>query len=141
MGFHAYDPADIKLVFGVILIDGYADGSFVNVTANSDLFTMQKGADGETTRSKSNDRSARVVVRLMPGSAANIALSAQFNSDLAANAGVVPIELTDLGIGTVMGGANAWIVREPGRDYQVESQAIEWTIDVADLSIVHGAAL
>ena len=60
MGLHNYDPANVKLVAGPVLVEGYAEGSMVNVESNADLFTLQTGSDGESTRSKSNNRSARV---------------------------------------------------------------------------------
>lgn len=141
MGFHAYDPKNVKLVFGPVLVEGFAEGSFVNVEYNADFFTLQVGSDGESSRSKSNNNSARLTVQLMPGAAANIGLGAALAADKAIGAGVFPLALTDLSTGSTFIAENAWVVRDPGYDYQTEAQPREWVFETDNLQSVYGAAL
>lgn len=137
---HSYDPKNVKLVFGPVLVEGFAEGSFVNVEYNEDQFTLQVGSDGESSRSKRNNNSARLTVQLMPGAAANAALSAILSADKAAGAGIFPVALTDLSTGTTFAGANAWLVRDPGYDFQTEAQPREWIIETDNLESFYGAA-
>lgn len=141
MPLHQYDPKNVKLVFGAVLVEGYAEGSFVNVEYNEDLFSLQIGSDGESSRSKSNNRSARITVNLMPGAAANIGLGAALAADKAAGAGVFPLALTDLSTGSSFIAEGAWIVRDPGYDFQTEAQARQWIFETDNLEAVYGAAV
>lgn len=141
MGLHAYDPKNVKLVFGVVLVEGFAEGSMVNVQYNADRFTLQSGSDGESSRSASNNNSARITVNLMPGAASNIGLGAALTADKATGAGIFPLALTDLSTGTTFIAKDAWIVRDPGYDYQTEAQSREWIFETDNLDSVYGAAV
>lgn len=141
MGFHAYDPKNVKLVFGAVLVEGFAEGSMINVEYNGDLFTLQVGSDGESSRSKTNNNSARLTIQLMPGAAANIGLGAALSADKAAGAGIFPLQLTDLSTGTTFIAENAWVVRDPGYDFQTEAQPREWILETDNLEAIYGAAL
>lgn len=141
MGLHNYDPANVKLVAGPVLVEGYAEGSMVNVESNADLFTLQSGSDGESTRSKSNNRSARVTVNLMPGAAANIGLGVLLGLDKASGLGIFSMVLIDLSTGTKFSAENCWIVKEPGYDFQTEAQSREWIFETDNLDANYGAAV
>ena len=118
MGFHQYDPANVKLIFGPVLVEGYAEGSTVNVEYNNDQFTLQVGSDGESSRSKSNNNSARLTVMLMPGAAANIGLGAALTADKAIGLGVFPLALTE----SVPRTLTVWIAPEGASELDVEVQ-------------------
>ena len=62
MSVKNYDPAQVDVIVAGILIEGYAAGTFVTVSRNSDTWKLKKGADGEGARAKSNDKSGLVVV-------------------------------------------------------------------------------
>lgn len=138
---HQYDPAEVHFVFGGVLIDGYADGSFLNVEFNVDLFTLLVGADGCATRSKSNNRSARITCMLMPGSTGNLKLNAALAADKAGGLGVLPALLTDLSTGTTFATEGMWVVKDPGYDFQTEAQPKEWVLETDNLESLHGAAV
>lgn len=140
MPLHQYDPNNVTVVFGGALIDGFADGSFVNVEYNNDLFSLSVGADGEASRSKSNDRSARVTVTLMPGSTGNLILNAAIRLDEATNGGVVPLLVTDLSTGTTFAAEGCWVTKDPGSDFQTEAQTVEWVLETDRMIANHGAA-
>ena len=141
MGLHQYDPKEVTLIFGGALITGYAEGSFINVEYNGDLFTLQVGSDGEGTRSKSNNSSARITVTLMSGSIGNLLLNAALQADKAGGAGALPLALTDLSTGTSFVAEGAWVVRDPGRDFQTEGQPTEWILEAHELVSAYGAAV
>ncbi len=140
MGLHQYDPKEVTLVFGGALITGYAEGSFINIEYNGDLFALAVGSDGEGTRSKSNNSSARITVTLMSGSVGNRLLGAALSADKAAGAGAVPLVVTDLSTGSSFAAEGAWVVRDPGIDFQTEGQPIEWILEAHELQSFYGSA-
>lgn len=141
MGFHQYDPDKVTLVFAGALITGFAPGSFLNITYNQDLFTLLIGADGEGTRSKSNNSSAIIDLRLMPGSSGNLILNSLFAADKVSGAGAQPLVITDPSRGTTFAAESAWIRREPGYDFQQEAQPMAWQLECSSLQSFYGAAV
>ena len=66
---HTYDPLQIKCAFKGVELHGFKKGTFVKVSRSQDTWTMQKGADGETTRTRSRDASGTIEFTLVAGSA------------------------------------------------------------------------
>lgn len=138
---HQYDPKQVSLILGGALITGFAEGSFINIEYNADLFTLSVGSDGESTRSKSNNNSARITVTLMSGAVGNALLNVAFQADKAAGAGAVPLAITDPSTGTLFASEGAWVVKDPGKDFQTEGQPMEWIIETDNLQSFYGAAI
>ncbi len=141
MTLHQYDPKQVSLIFGGSLITGFAPDSFINVEYNVDLFSLLVGADGEGSRSKSNNNSARVTVTLMPGSVGNALLNVAFQADKAGGAGAAPLAITDPSTGTLFASEGAWVVRDPGKDFQGEAQPMEWILETDNMQSFYGAAV
>lgn len=130
-----YDPASVSIVAFGIPISGYADGSFVSVERNEDSFTLQVGTDGESCRSKSNNKSGRVTVTLLQSSISNDLLSAQLALDeLSPNGdGIGPFLMKDNSGRSLFAAEKAWIVKPPAAAFSRESESREWVIESADL--------
>lgn len=133
-----YDPAKIILVLGPTLITGYAPDSFVKVEWNVPRFALLVGSDGESVRSQSRNQSARITVRLMPGSTGALALEAAIIADKAGGAGVLPLMLTDLSTGRSHAAEGAWVTNDPDIDYQTEVQPIEFVLETDKLIATPG---
>lgn len=135
-----YDPDQVLVYFAGILVQGFADGEFIAVEQMSDGFTSVVGSDGEVARSKSNDRRVKVTIKLLQTSSANALLSAAHIADLAAPNGVGASVLTieDLHGGSIVQGAQAWIVKFPDAPYDRTAKSREWIIEVADGVRVEG---
>jgi hypothetical protein len=127
------------MVHGV-LIDGYAPDTFVNIEYDSDLWTKLIGADGQGAWAKSNDLSATVTLRLMPGSLSNAWLQSRLSADMALNVGFGPISITDPSTLTSHNGLSSRIMKPPTKVYAGTVEALEWQIGVLELIPVHGAA-
>lgn len=137
-----YDPAEVTMVFGPVTIRGYADGTFINAERNSESFTLKVGADGEATRSKSNDRSGRVTFTLEQSSDSNALLSAIMIQDEQTNSGVYPLLIKDNSgpaVGkTLLAAPAAYIEKPPGVEYAKESGTREWAIVAGNLEVFVG---
>jgi hypothetical protein len=135
-----YDPKDILISWGNITFQGYASGSIVTVSRNSDSFTLAVGSDGEAARSKSNDRSGRVVVNLMQTSLTNTLLSQQQLIDELTGNAVKPFLMKDIR-GTSLYQAEAmWIVKPPDGSYAQEIESREWTFETGNLYMRTGGS-
>jgi len=141
MGFKIYDPDQITIVaMGIPIDKGYADGEFVTLDNVEDAFTMKVGTDGEVTRSKTNNKTAIVTLKLMQSADANTALSALHNLDLAApnGAGVGPLLIKDRSGTSLWAASKAWIQKPPAVSLDREATPREWQIACADLVRVDG---
>lgn len=125
-----YDPAECLLSFDGVPISGYADDTFLELEANDDSFTLQKGADGEGTRSRSRNRSMRLTVTLMQGSASNDYLSGRLAADLLSGAGAGALQFKELNGTTVVNAAEAWVMRTPTISRAKESGTVQWVFEM-----------
>ena len=128
-----YDPAAVILTVDDQNILGYADGSFVNIARNNDLFTLTVGADGEATRSKSNDLSGRITITLQQTSPSNDILSALADADEQSNQGVFAVQLKDASGQTLGAGERAWVVKKADAPFAKETENREWIIETNEL--------
>lgn len=133
-----YDPKQIILTVGGIPIGGYADGTFIGFEYDEDAFTKVTGADGITSRSKSNNYAGFMAVTLAQTSPSNDVLSAIALADRLSNTGVVPIIMKDIGGTTVLFSANGWVRKSSNVDEAKEISDREWTLDMADVDTLVG---
>ena len=119
---------------GQLINEGYDENEVVTIEPLEEAFKTKRGADGQTTRSKTNNRGATIKVKLMHTSIANNILSALYNGDLATpnGAGVGVFRVTDLNSGTVLAHADkAWISKAPSAARAKEASAYEWELEAA----------
>ena len=128
-----YNPKNVHLIYGGASIEGYAEGSYINVEFNNDQVALLVGADGKGTRSIVCDNSATITVRLLPTSTSNAVFQAARSADAAAGAGSLPLLLTNTETGQVYTTEGAWVQKQPGYDFQVEAQAVEWILETDNL--------
>ena len=140
MAIRTYDPKNVKIIAGGIPITGYADGSFVVISRNADAFTLYTGADGQSSRSKSNDRSGTITLTLAKTSLSNDFLSAFAEADELTNSGVFPIVVKDLSGTTTAFSDSAFIQKKPDWTGSKEIDESEWVIMCPDMDYVHGSA-
>jgi hypothetical protein len=129
-----YDADQVVIYFNGVMVDGFADGEFFTVTQLSDGFTEVVGSSAEVARSKSNDRRATVMVKLLQTSLANQKFSDLHSQDLNApnGAGVGTFLMQDLQGGTIVQGGAAWIVKYPDGSMDRTAKSREWEIRIAN---------
>lgn len=138
MAVSTFDPKSVVVSIGGIPISGYADGTFLEVTADNQQFTKVVGADGFTTRVKSNNYGGVMTLTIAQTSPSNDALSAILNADRLANAGVVPILIKDLSGTTIIFSATGWIQQFPDVSFGNEMNNRAWVLDLAEIDIFIG---
>lgn len=141
MGFKVYDSKEVTIVFAGIPIDGgYGEDEFCSIEQNEEDFVIVVGTDGEVTRSKTNNQSAKVMITLMQSATVNAALSALNNLDKAAGngAGVGPILIKDRQGTSLYTGAKAWIAKPPDAKFAKKAGPRVWELHVAALKRLDG---
>lgn len=141
MTVKTYDPAKVSVIFNGVPLHGFADGTFVRIERDEDMFTKVTGADGETSRAKSNNRGGFAAVILQQTSESNDHLAAFAEADEINNAGHGPLLVKDLNGTTLAFASSAWIKKKPNAEFGKEITDREWVIDCADLKYVPGGSL
>lgn len=145
MALLTYSAKDVILTIdlgnGAVAIDGYADGSFVNVSYSEDLWGLGVGARGDGVRSATNNDSGEIVVRLMRNSPGNLYLGQCVNADKQDRSGKFKMFIKDNSTGVYHTSNEAWVQKRPGGDYQMDHQPIEWTIRCLKMETVYPESL
>ncbi len=139
MATRTYDPKSVLVTVGGVSMSGYADGTFLEITADNQQFTKVTGADGYTTRVKSNNYGGIMTLTLSQSSPSNDVLSGILALDRAANGGVVPVLIKDMSGNTVVFAATGWIQQFPDMSFGNEINDRAWIIDLADIDIFVGS--
>lgn len=139
-----YDSNQVTVSYGGHTVQGYADGTFVNVERNNDGYGQVSGADGEVTINTNNDKTGTVTITLMQTSESNAILAAFYEAQELASAAGAPLvlqpllvrnELTGLDLHTA---AEAFITKPSAVGYGKESTEREWVIGCPKLNTFAG---
>lgn len=133
-----YSADEVTVSFcGRSIDSGFEDGEFISIEMQSNDFVSKVGADGEVTRSKTNDRRAKITIKVMQTSKGNGILSGIRKLDInrPGGAGVGVLEVRDNSGGFVAHADKAWIAKAPkvGRGREAGSQ--EWELECANMDM------
>jgi len=138
MPVHTFDPATVIVSIGGTPMSGLADGTFVIVSRDEDIFSKVSGADGEVSRAKSNNRSGSLTLTLMQTSMSNDVLSAIAVLDEISNTGIVPVFVKEIGTSTILMAGEGWVKKMPDVSYSKEIENREWVLDLAIVNMFEG---
>ena len=138
MALHTYDPSQVVVTYGGVIISGFADGEFLNIDQDNESFTMISGADGKASRAKSSDFTGTVTITLAQTSESNKYLTGVHNQDKASNSGALPLQIHDLSGNSIAFAPQAYIEKMPTVSYGKEVGERAWTLKCADLDIFEG---
>ena len=129
-----YDPLKVAIHIGGIAVEGFADGTFITVNRNSQSWTNQSGAGGESARSKSNDKSGTVELTLMQSSLTNDRLSSLMLADEnVGGSGKFGFTMTDANGNTSITSTDMWVQQPPSVEYGKELSDRVWTLETGNL--------
>lgn len=136
-----YDPAQIVVQFGPIIMSGYQDGTFVKAGRDGDTFTKYVGVDGEVSRGRNRNKAGNAALTLAQTSATNDLLSSVQEVDELTGAGVYPFTIKDLNGTTLFFSPEAWIKKPPDTEYGKEIGPREWLFDTGKVETFTGGSL
>lgn len=137
MTVKTYQPNLVSVSFGGQPITGFASGTFVTGTRNNDSFSINVGAGGDATRTKTGDKSGRVTLTLLAESESNAVLDAYQKLDELNGTGLRPLLVKDLSGGDSMIAGTAWIVKPPDQEKANEGSNREWMFETDNLEILN----
>jgi len=134
--FHGvYDPSKVIVTIAERIVSGFAEGEFLTVVMDDDIFTKVKGADGEVSRTRNASQSGVIELTLMASAPSNGDLNG-----LIAYPEPVTIGITDLSGNTVVLAHRCWIKKAPDLAFAKEIGDTVWTFDCASIQTEFGGA-
>ncbi len=134
MAFASYDPKQVQVIVDGNPITGFADGTFVEVEFDEQQWNKVTGADGLTSRAKTNNYAGVITITLLSTSSGNDILSALWNRDRRSNTGVVNVLIKDATGRTVWSSPQTWIQQIPTQSFSKDTEERSWVLDSAGLA-------
>lgn len=128
------DPSKVVLTVGFRLINGgFAKGEFATIKRNAPLFGLVVGSSGDASRSKSNDRSAKMNIKLLQTSPFNSYFAGLFLLDQGTGISPFPFSLTDIPQAENHVAVQAWITKMPDAMMSNEDVPRDWEFETNDM--------
>jgi len=138
MAVLTFDPKQFSMIFSGKIISGFADGTFITVERNEQMFNLKIGVDGEGTRVKSNNKSGKISIILMQSSQSNDDLSAIAAADELTNSGTGEALVKDPSGRTVCAAQTAWLQKYPNAEFSKEAMTRTWVLETDSLEMFIG---
>lgn len=137
-----YNLAQVQILVGGLPMEGFGESDAISFEMNADLYESAVGADGEVTRSATNDRSGTITLTLMSTSPANDKLNVflQRSKGSAVN-DTFEVFVKDLNSADTFIASDAYIQKEPVSSYGRNAAEREWTLYAANVTTFFGGAL
>ena len=130
-----YNLAQVSISINGVPIEGFGESDAISFEPNSDLYESAVGADGEVTRSATNDRSGTITITLMSTSLSNLKFSGFMALSKALGAAdKFIISVNDTNSGDFFLATNAYIQKEPNSTYARNASEREWTLYAANVT-------
>lgn len=127
---------NVAVTVGGRIIEGFYSGDDVaKATFNNDMFNLTVGADGDSTRAQSSDRSGKMSFKLLPTSDDNGYLNSLHLLDVESGAGVVPVIIKSIDTGLTATASQAWIVKTAEISLGAGVTAREWIFETDRLAV------
>lgn len=125
-----YDPDQVQTLFVGVPLEGFAEGSMIDIEWDVEAFKLVRGVDGTITRSKVLGRTATATVHLMQTSRSNGYLTGIHTQDLLSpgGAGVGAFMVRDGNGASLFVTDEAWIVSYPSIAYGDQAGPRDWKI-------------
>lgn len=134
-GVRTYDASQVILAVNGSVIGGYADGTFIEIVRTSASFTKVVGADGTTSRAKTNDISGTITITLAQTSPSNDVLSQLQEQDLLQNNAIVPVVMEDLSGSSILFTGTGWVEGLPRTAFGKDISNREWVIHLSSMQL------
>lgn len=132
----SYSPSDVTItIAGLYSVTGYAEGTFVRLTKDSQQITTIRAMDGTMSRIKSPDTGWRIELTLAQSSSGNDILSTLWNVDKVTGMGKFPVMVKDGSGSTMFMAATAWVEEVPEILFSNKLEDRTWTLRATDVIV------
>jgi hypothetical protein len=131
-----YSPSDVTVtVAGLYSVTGYAEGTFIRITKDTQQVTTLRAMDGSMSRVKSPDTGWKVELTLAQSSSGNDILSTLWNVDKVTGMGKFPLFIKDGSGSTMFMAATAWIEEVPDITFSNSMDTRTWRFAATDVIV------
>jgi hypothetical protein len=131
-----YSPSDVTItVAGLYSVTGFADGTFVRISKDTQQITTVRAMDGSMSRIKSPDTGWKVEITLAQSSSANDIFSVFWNVDKVTGLGKFPLFIKDGSGSTMFMAATAWIEQLPDVSFSNQMETRTWKFCATDVLV------
>lgn len=135
MAVRSYDLKQVLCTFGGVRLQGFGEGDAISIAWEANIFDTMVGADGETTRSRTNNNNAKATVTLMQTSNAHFALIEQALRNSALTQLKLPFALIDPNTSERFISPEAYVEKLPDSPFGMAAGTREWTLYLPDCKI------
>lgn len=124
-----YNPDQVKVVVaGLMNLDGFIDGTFINISKDVVPFSSVRLPDGTVSRLYNNDQTYTVRITLHSGSGSNDFLTKLWYLDEITQRGKFPLMIKDLSGSDLFFSANTWVEQPPAIVKSANVDARTWVL-------------
>ncbi|ATN92777.1 hypothetical protein QGX11_gp014 [Pseudomonas phage PPSC2] len=116
-------------------VTGYAEGTFVKITKDTQQITTIRAMDGTMSRIKSPDTGWRIELTLAQSSSGNDVLSTLWNVDKVTGMGKFPLMIKDGSGSTMFMAASAWVEEVPDIVFSNQMEGRTWALRATDVIV------
>jgi hypothetical protein len=128
-----YDPLSIVVTVGGVPMSGFTEGTFLEIARDEAVWSEIVGADGRTSRIRSNNNNATMTLTLKQTSPSNDILSGFLVADQISNNGYLSVMVKDLLGTSTFFSAQGWIINFPDTAYAKDILDREWSIKLTNI--------
>lgn len=130
-----YNLRDVHSLVAGVRIEGGGETDFLTIARDEDAFAKTAGADGEVTRSKTNNMGGSFTFNLMQNSRANALMQTALGIDEITGDVVFPVVVADLRTGYLFYAEECWVRGQGEVPFNKAVGEIPWIIDCSDLLV------
>jgi hypothetical protein len=131
-----YSPSDVTItIAGLYTVTGYAEGTFVRISKDTQQVYTTRAMDGTMSRVKSPDTGWSVAITLAQSSSANDIFSTLWNVDKVTGMGKFPLFIKDGSGSTMFMAATAWIEEVPEIVFSNQMETRTWYFAATDVVV------
>lgn len=127
----SYNAREVTAVFLAVSLDsGYGEDEFVRIEQEEDDYVAVVGADGEVTRTTTNNSLCTITFTFVQTSDCNTKMTVIHNLDKSGpnGKGVGPLMIKDRSGLALFVFSKAWIAAPPARVYGKSATGLEWKL-------------
>jgi len=134
MALKTYNLAEVAISINGIEMTGFGENDAITVEYAEQAWQTVVGADGEVTRSRTNNELARATLTLMQTAVANAALQAAVFADKEFGTNIFAFSLEDLQRSEVLFGSDCYIEQSPTKAFNKAAAERVWVIVIPVLN-------
>lgn len=131
-----YSPSDVTItVAGLYSVTGFAEGTFVRISKDTQQISTTRAMDGTMSRIKSPDTGWKIEITLAQSSSANDIFSVLWNVDKVSGLGKFPLFIKDGSGSTMFMASTAWIEELPNITFSNQLETRCWRLGATDVIV------